>query len=46
MVGSNSIEDFEKAKIVLDGMGKKIFHCGGPGTGETAKIANNLILGV
>ena len=46
MVGSNSVEDFEKAKIVLEGMGKKIFHCGAPGTGESAKIANNLILGI
>jgi 3-hydroxyisobutyrate dehydrogenase len=46
MVGSNSVEDFEKAKIVLEGMGTNIFHCGGPGTGETAKIANNLILGI
>jgi 3-hydroxyisobutyrate dehydrogenase len=27
-------------------MGKRIFHCGGAGTGETAKIANNLILGI
>jgi 3-hydroxyisobutyrate dehydrogenase-like beta-hydroxyacid dehydrogenase len=27
-------------------MGKRIFHCGGPGTGEIAKIANNLILGI
>lgn len=27
-------------------MGKKFFHCGGPGTGEAAKIANNLILGI
>jgi 3-hydroxyisobutyrate dehydrogenase len=46
MVGSQSAEDFEKAKIVLEGMGKRIFHCGGPGTGEAAKIANNLILGI
>lgn len=46
MVGASSQEDFDKAKIVLEGMGKKIFHCGGPGTGETAKIANNLILGI
>ena len=27
-------------------MGANIFHCGGPGTGETAKLANNLILGI
>jgi len=31
---------------MLEGMGKNIFHCGGPGTGEIAKLANNLILGI
>lgn len=46
MVGSQNEQDFERAKIVLSGMGKKIFHCGLPGSGETAKIANNLILGI
>jgi 3-hydroxyisobutyrate dehydrogenase len=46
MVGANSKEDFELASIVLEGMGKKIFHCGGPGTGEIAKICNNMILGI
>jgi 3-hydroxyisobutyrate dehydrogenase len=46
MVGANSKEDFEVASIVLEGMGKKIFHCGGPGTGEIAKICNNMILGI
>jgi len=46
MVGSASEADYNHAKTVLEGMGKKIFHCGEPGTGETAKIANNLILGI
>lgn len=46
MVGSNVDEEFERAKIVLEGMGKNIFSCGGPGTGQIAKIANNLILGI
>ncbi len=46
MVGSQNKEDYENAKIVLEGMGKRVFHCGGPGTGETAKLANNLILGI
>ena len=27
-------------------MGKNFFHCGGPGTGEVAKLTNNLILGI
>lgn len=46
MVGAENKEDFDHASVVLGGMGKNIFHCGGPGTGEIAKIANNLILGI
>jgi 3-hydroxyisobutyrate dehydrogenase len=45
MVGCKK-EHFEQAKTVLLGMGKNVFHCGGPGTGEIAKICNNLILGI
>jgi len=45
MVGSSE-DEFERAKVVLGGMGKNFFHCGGPGTGEIAKISNNLILGI
>lgn len=45
MVGCDK-ENFESAKHVLLGMGKNVFHCGGPGTGEVAKICNNLILGI
>lgn len=33
MVGNSSDEDFEKASIVLGGMGKNIFNCGPPGSG-------------
>jgi 3-hydroxyisobutyrate dehydrogenase len=39
-------EDFEKAKTVLLGCGKNVFHCGAPGTGGIAKLTNNLILGI
>ena len=46
MVGTDSTDEYEKAKIVLAGMGKKFFHCGGPGTGEIAKICNNMIIGI
>lgn len=46
MVGAATDEEFEKCKVVLDGMGKKSFNCGGPGNGEIAKICNNLILGI
>lgn len=45
MVGG-STEEFEKSKEVLKGMGINFFHCGGPGTGEIAKLCNNLILGI
>ncbi len=45
MVGCEK-DQFELVKEVLEGMGKNIFHCGGPGTGEIAKISNNLILGI
>lgn len=45
MVGCDK-EHFDNVKTVLLGMGKNVFHCGGPGTGEIAKICNNLILGI
>lgn len=45
MVGGEA-EQFEHAKIVLAGMGKNFFHCGKPGSGEIAKLVNNLILGI
>ncbi|SSC71710.1 unnamed protein product [Ciceribacter sp. T2.26MG-112.2] len=37
---------FDRAKPVLEAMGKKIVHCGGNGAGQAAKICNNMILGV
>lgn len=37
---------FEKAKPVLEVMGKKIIHAGSEGCGQAAKICNNLILGI
>lgn len=45
MVGCEE-SDFEHAKTILSGMGKNVFHCGGPGTGEIAKICNNMMLGI
>ncbi len=38
-------EAFARAKPILEAMGKRIVHCGGPGAGQAAKICNNLILG-
>jgi 3-hydroxyisobutyrate dehydrogenase len=45
MVGG-SADDFAAALPVLEAMGRKIVHCGGPGVGQAAKICNNMILGV
>jgi 3-hydroxyisobutyrate dehydrogenase len=45
MVGGEA-KDFEAAKPILAKMGQNIVHCGGPGTGQVAKICNNLILGI
>ena len=39
-------EAFEKAKPLLDIMGKNIFHAGGAGNGQVAKICNNMLLGI
>ncbi|MBI1254282.1 MAG: 3-hydroxyisobutyrate dehydrogenase [Hyphomonas sp.] len=45
MVGGTA-SAFEKAEQVLKGMGKNIFHAGGAGNGQAAKIANNMLLGI
>ncbi|MDT3686592.1 MAG: 3-hydroxyisobutyrate dehydrogenase [Pseudorhodoplanes sp.] len=45
MVGGSEAA-FEKAKPILEAMGKTIVHAGGPGNGQAAKICNNMILGV
>ena len=45
MVGGPD-EAYAKAKPILDVMGKNIFHAGGSGNGQAAKIANNMLLGI
>lgn len=37
---------FERIAPVLRHMGKNIVHCGASGTGQVAKICNNLLLGI
>jgi 3-hydroxyisobutyrate dehydrogenase len=37
---------FERIRPVLAHMGKNIVRCGGSGTGQVAKICNNLLLGI
>jgi 3-hydroxyisobutyrate dehydrogenase len=44
MVGGSD-DAFARARLILDGMGKTIVHAGGSGTGQAAKICNNMILG-
>ena len=39
-------ETIEKARPVLEVMGKNIVHCGAAGTGQVAKLCNNLVLAV
>ncbi|MGA1343813.1 MAG: 3-hydroxyisobutyrate dehydrogenase [Hyphomonas sp.] len=45
MVGGDA-KAFERAQGVLAGMGRNIFHAGGPGNGQAAKIANNMLLAI
>ncbi|MDB5731914.1 MAG: mmsB [Variovorax sp.] len=45
MVGG-AAADLERARPVLEKMGSNIFHAGGPGAGQTAKICNNMLLGI
>lgn len=45
MVGGTN-EEYNAVKPILEGMGKKITHCGGYGMGQAAKICNNMMLGI
>eukprot|EP00942_MAST-04A_sp_MAST-4A-sp1_P004388 g4388.t1 len=45
MVGGTD-DAFNRSKVVLEVMGANIVHCGGVGTGEVAKLCNNLVLGI
>lgn len=45
MSGGSAVA-FSIAEPILKGMGKNIFHAGGAGNGQAAKIANNMLLGI
>ncbi|MDJ0942842.1 MAG: 3-hydroxyisobutyrate dehydrogenase [Kiloniellales bacterium] len=45
MVGGSD-QAFARAQPLLDVMGKNVIHAGGPGTGQAAKVCNNMILGI
>ncbi|KAI8066329.1 3-hydroxyisobutyrate dehydrogenase [Gongronella butleri] len=46
MVGSNTKEGFEAVKPVLSCMGKNVVHCGHNGSGQGAKLCNNMLLAI
>lgn len=41
-----TVAAFERAKPILEVMGKNIFHAGDAGNGQAAKICNNMLLGI
>ena len=45
MVGGSN-EAFARAQPILQAMGKAVIHAGGPGTGQAAKICNNMLLAI
>lgn len=45
MVGGEKA-DFSRAQPILENMGKNVFHAGGAGNGQAAKICNNMLLGI
>lgn len=45
MVGGSDA-GFERARPILEKMGKAVIHAGGSGSGQAAKIVNNMLLGV
>ncbi len=45
MVGGTEA-DLEQARPLIEVLAGRIFHAGGPGNGQAAKLANNLMLGI
>jgi len=45
-MAGGSREAFERARPLLEAMGKRVVHCGEAGAGQAAKICNNMILGI
>ena len=41
-----SAKAFERARPILEKMGKRVVHAGGPGAGQAAKICNNMLLAI
>lgn len=45
MVGGEAV-DLERARPLLEKMGKNIFYAGASGAGQTVKVCNNMLLGI
>jgi 3-hydroxyisobutyrate dehydrogenase len=45
-MAGGSVAAFAKAQAILEGMGKKIVHCGEGGAGQSAKVCNNMLLAI
>jgi len=45
-MAGGSLEAFERAKPILEAMGKAVIHAGDAGAGQTAKICNNMLLAI
>jgi 3-hydroxyisobutyrate dehydrogenase len=45
-MAGGSQDAFETARPLFEVMGKRAVHCGGAGSGQAAKICNNLLLGI
>lgn len=46
MVGAPSVADFEHIKPTLSMMGRNVVYCGANGTGQIAKLCNNMLLAI
>jgi 3-hydroxyisobutyrate dehydrogenase len=45
-MAGGSQDAFETARPLFEVMGKRAVHCGGAGSGQAAKICNNMLLGI
>ena len=45
-MAGGTAQAFGRAEPILMKMGRKVFHCGGAGAGQAAKICNNMLLAI
>ena len=46
LVGAESQEIFDEVEPIFQAFGDRVFFCGEPGTGQIAKVVNNMIVGI